>query len=1192
MVGWEPAHNWAGSQPTTSRPTERSFSIVPPSAVKNAEAIAGYSVLQRIGAGGYGEVWKAEAPGGLAKAIKFVYGYLDDERAARELKALNRIKEVRHPFLLSLERIEVVDGQLIIVTELAEMSLKDRYEEHKDAGKPGIPRDDLLAYLADAADALDYMRENYSLQHLDVKPENLLIVGGRVKVADFGLVKDIHESAASMVGGLTPTYAPPESFDGRPSLRSDQYSLAIVYQEMLTGSLPFPGTTTAQLAIQHLNSRPRLEVLPEFDRSVVGRALEKSPEDRFESCRQLIDGLVEAWQVERQTRNESKEADREDGSGDTTPVGHQATEVMEEPASSERVIGAEAHTRAFDSDQLPLSCSSAGEDSLPQLGEKVPEITVLPPLDVSSEQAYLRPTLLLGIGGTAGATFRRLRYRLNHRFGDMNAVPAFKLLLLDTDRKALTAVTQGNESELLQYDETAAIPLRQPSDYREDSGKLLKWLSRRWLYNIPRSLETEGRRPLGRLAFVDHSEEVFRLLRLAIKSIMSEESLAASKAKTGMEFRVEVPRIFIVGSISGGTGSGMVLDVAYAVRTVLEEFGLSDKGLAGMLCHSTGPNPAERDLAIANSYACLTELQHYSSRSRFPGDPACNLPPAGDVPTFHDTYLVHLGDELDDQQFKQATDNMAQYLYLNTATSAGALFDKCREKKDRLVEPRSAGMKLRTFGLFQFGYSHGEIPVAAAEILSREVAVRWSGQSGQSEIEDDRRENSQEYLADESFDDCIERLNLTAEQIRQQLGRIIETELGVDSQTYFASLVRQSFSSRVVESSEKILASLDELLGTRATLDDSEDFPSSRLPAILKRQSRQVAVERGEAIEQWILDLIDHPGARVAKARSRIQELIEYVASAGADADRELQKVGRLISDGHGELLGNGRANKSKSHGGFGFRRTPKKTPEDQERWTEFCRWRVQEIELRATQDFLGLLRARIAAIGDRVTGIQQELRLLADQYDADRSWKEIRATQSVELTASDELRALLVNVIRRLVPKLAKQLEVEFDADFMPAHGGLCAVLEKTADLNRPLCDLLRRAARKAILDALSVVDVLEPLLGSRNSPSESGRLRECATTATPRLPACGGGKRVLLVLPEGSDPAAIQSSLKTDFDETSSVVFDHDGEMVLCHEVESISLTRAAAALADNRPDYADAASRLHTRADVCWTSLGRLC
>ena len=214
-------------------------------ACRTAEFIPGYKLRERIGAGGYGEVWMADAPGGLLKAVKFVFGCLNEERAARELKALSRIREVRHPFLLSLERIEVIDGQLAVITELAEASLRDRYDQCRAEGKEGIPREDLLAYLRDAADALDYMGERFSLQHPDVKPENLLLVGGRVKVGDFGLVKDMQDATVSLMGGLTPIYAVPEVFDGHPSLHSDQYSLAIVYQEMLTGALPFPGRTPA-----------------------------------------------------------------------------------------------------------------------------------------------------------------------------------------------------------------------------------------------------------------------------------------------------------------------------------------------------------------------------------------------------------------------------------------------------------------------------------------------------------------------------------------------------------------------------------------------------------------------------------------------------------------------------------------------------------------------------------------------------------------------------------------------------------------------------------------------------------------------------------------------------------------------------------------------------------------------------------
>ena len=72
----------------------------------NFEPLPGYRLIERLGSGGYGEVWRAEAPGGLTKAIKFVFGKHDEKRASIELRALDHVRGVRHPFLLSLERIE------------------------------------------------------------------------------------------------------------------------------------------------------------------------------------------------------------------------------------------------------------------------------------------------------------------------------------------------------------------------------------------------------------------------------------------------------------------------------------------------------------------------------------------------------------------------------------------------------------------------------------------------------------------------------------------------------------------------------------------------------------------------------------------------------------------------------------------------------------------------------------------------------------------------------------------------------------------------------------------------------------------------------------------------------------------------------------------------------------------------------
>src|SRR5215472_15564143 len=251
-----------------------------------AEPIPGYKLLERLGGGGFGEVWKAIAPGGLPKAIKFVYGDLQaasgsEVRAEQELKALSRVKTVRHPYILSLERYDIIDGQLLIVMELADRNLWDRFKECRARNLPGIPRDELLGYMEETSEALDLMNSEYQLQHLDIKPQNLFLVHNHIKVADFGLVKDLDGSHASVTGGITPVYAAPETFENRVTRYSDQYSLAIVYQELLTGQRPIAGSNVRQLILGHLQATPNVSSLPRAEQAPIARALSKAPEQRF-----------------------------------------------------------------------------------------------------------------------------------------------------------------------------------------------------------------------------------------------------------------------------------------------------------------------------------------------------------------------------------------------------------------------------------------------------------------------------------------------------------------------------------------------------------------------------------------------------------------------------------------------------------------------------------------------------------------------------------------------------------------------------------------------------------------------------------------------------------------------------------------------------------------------------------------------
>jgi serine/threonine protein kinase len=203
-----------------------------------SEPLPGYRLLEPLGRGGFGEVWKCEAPGGLLKAIKFVQGNergINKDSANLEFQAIQWVKAVRHPFVLSIDRVEIQGGEMILVMELADCNLADRFAECREAGLAGIGRDELLTYLSEAAEALDLINFQHGLQHLDIKPANLFLVGGHIKVADFGLVNKVSDQATEApekLGGLTPLYVAPELLKGQMSRQSDQYSLAIVYQEL------------------------------------------------------------------------------------------------------------------------------------------------------------------------------------------------------------------------------------------------------------------------------------------------------------------------------------------------------------------------------------------------------------------------------------------------------------------------------------------------------------------------------------------------------------------------------------------------------------------------------------------------------------------------------------------------------------------------------------------------------------------------------------------------------------------------------------------------------------------------------------------------------------------------------------------------------------------------------------------------
>lgn len=670
---------------TTSIHDSPAGAVVTDAPAHSGVMLAGYVLQQRLGEGGYGTVWKAIGPGGLPKAVKVLRGRFDGQSAETELRALNRMRELRHPFVLSVERIEVIDQQLVIVTELAECSLEDRYESLREGGKRGVPQSELLVYMNDAAEALDFMCDAHGLQHLDVKPGNLLIQGGHLKVADFGLLRDVRQTQQSVIAGFTPMYAPPELFDGKPGRFSDQYSLAIVYQTMLTGVPPFNGRTAAQLASQHLRSQPDLSPLSPSERPAVARALSKNPTARFRTCREFVEAL---------SRNKP------------------STSAARVPLAPK-------------ADRTETATIAAPASSRPAVASQPVPPQPLPGLK-------LRPQIVVALGGFAtrvAVDYRRaLASLLPHGgadTGDVADLDALPVLALDTDTRSVAAARRSPTTDGLADREVLSLPLRDSKDYRNQSDRLLEWLGRRWLFNIPRSRQVDGMRPLGRLAFVDHRDAVHRRLTDMIRYACSAEALAAAGRRVGQAFDGR-PEIVVVSSTHGGTGSGMLHDVAYLARQILEELSIQGT-VVGLMLHGTTENVRSQQVQIAGTISCLQEWSHYAHCGYRAGFRSRKT--EIERPPFDHAYFVSLGDDLTDESLADGAGQIADYLARAAVTPVRSFLDLVRQSEAGSAsddEPTEAigGTTLRTFHLQSSGAVDGQSS-EAAENLARLLVRRW-----------------------------------------------------------------------------------------------------------------------------------------------------------------------------------------------------------------------------------------------------------------------------------------------------------------------------------------------------------------------------------------------------------------------------------------------------------------------------------
>lgn len=248
----------------------------------------GVTIQRAVGRGGFGEVYYALADSGKQIALKYLR-----ENPEVELRGISHVMNLKSPHLISIFDVKhnPAGESFVLMEYVTGPSLR----ELMNVEPQGMGVQKAAFFLGGIAKGLSYLHER-GIVHRDLKPGNIFFDDGYVKIGDYGLSKHIAVSAHSgnTVSVGTVHYMAPEIGSGSYSKAIDIYALGVILFEMLTGRLPFAGSSMGEILMRHLTDNPNTAGIPEPFAGVIARAMAKNPADRYQSVDAMVDAIMSA----------------------------------------------------------------------------------------------------------------------------------------------------------------------------------------------------------------------------------------------------------------------------------------------------------------------------------------------------------------------------------------------------------------------------------------------------------------------------------------------------------------------------------------------------------------------------------------------------------------------------------------------------------------------------------------------------------------------------------------------------------------------------------------------------------------------------------------------------------------------------------------------------------------------------------
>jgi len=272
-----------------------------------------YEIIRSIGEGGMANVYLGhDIILDRNVAIKVLRGDLsNDEKFVRRFQreALSA-SSLAHPNIVEMYDVGEDDGTYYIVMEYVEgKTLKQLLKK-----RGSLTLSEAIDIMSQLTDGMAHAHNSYII-HRDLKPQNIMIKDdGQIKITDFGIAMALNATQLTQTNSVMGSvhYLPPEQASGKGcTIKSDIYSMGIIFYELLSGSLPFRGDNAVEIALKHMkeplpNLRDENPSIPQSIVNIIKRSTAKNPKNRYDTAREMHEDLLTALDDERMNEEEYK----------------------------------------------------------------------------------------------------------------------------------------------------------------------------------------------------------------------------------------------------------------------------------------------------------------------------------------------------------------------------------------------------------------------------------------------------------------------------------------------------------------------------------------------------------------------------------------------------------------------------------------------------------------------------------------------------------------------------------------------------------------------------------------------------------------------------------------------------------------------------------------------------------------------